>query len=166
MHKQERGKLWYCTHYCVFFFSNYVIYQKSHGSLKWSEPAGPTFSLQQRRVQQLHHVLDLCVQLRHVTLSHHISQHWQEVIGTVHPPWKEADREQRGRWVWWSHRSDRGSKEHRGELNLKLRVKKLFHITFYIAKRRLDFVKNNSNETKTTLPVKLVLVSGFLLYAG
>lgn len=62
---------------------------------KWSKPTGPTLSLQQRWVQQLHHVLDLCVQLRHVTLSHNISQHRQEVVGTIHPAWKEADGAER-----------------------------------------------------------------------
>lgn len=53
----------------------------------------PTLPLQQRGVQQLHHVLNLRIQLRHVTLSHHIRQHGQEVVGTVHPAWKEADGE-------------------------------------------------------------------------
>lgn len=56
----------------------------------------PTLSLQQRRVQQLHHVLNLHIQLRHVTLGHDIRQHGQEVVGTVHPAWKEADREAGG----------------------------------------------------------------------
>lgn len=53
----------------------------------------PTLSLQQRWIQKLHHVLDLRVQLRHVTLSHHISQHGQEVIGTIHPPWRERRKQ-------------------------------------------------------------------------
>lgn len=42
-----------------------------------------TFSLQQRGVQQLHHVLDLVVQLRQVTLSQHVGEHRKEVVGPV-----------------------------------------------------------------------------------
>lgn len=81
-----------------------------------ADPQTRTLSLQQRWVQQLHHVLDLRVQLRHVTLSHNISQHGEEVIGSIHPAWKEADSERWGRWVWCSHRSDRGSRGLRCEL--------------------------------------------------
>lgn len=64
-----------------------------HSSLPLRPEAEPTLSLQQRWVQQLHHVLNLRMQLRHVTLSHDVRQHGQEVIGTIHPAWKEVNGE-------------------------------------------------------------------------
>lgn len=64
-----------------------------HSSLPLRPEAEPTLSLQQRWVQQLHHVLNLRIQLRHVTLSHDVRQHGQEVIGAIHPAWKEVNGE-------------------------------------------------------------------------
>lgn len=49
-----------------------------------------TFSVQQRGVQKLHHVLDLRVQLQHVALGNDVGQDRQEVISAVHPPCGEA----------------------------------------------------------------------------
>lgn len=77
-----------------------------HSRLPPRPETEPTLSLQQRRVQQLHHVLNLRIQLRHVTLSHDIRQHGQEVIGAIHPAWKEVHRGTQS--VWRSHKSDRG----------------------------------------------------------
>lgn len=56
------------------------------GPLEYNGSAERTFTVKQRGVEQLHHVLDLCVQLRHVALGHHVGQHGQEVISTIHPP--------------------------------------------------------------------------------
>lgn len=79
-----------------------------HSNLHWRHETEPTLSLQQRWIQQLHHVLNLRIQLRNVTLSHDVRQHGQEVIGTIHPAWKEVRQETQVGVTLKSDRSSRG----------------------------------------------------------
>lgn len=72
--------------------AQHLLHLIKHSNRPQRPETEPTLSLQQRWVQQLHHVLNLRIQLRHVTLSHDVRQHGQEVIGTIHPAWKEVDR--------------------------------------------------------------------------
>ena len=46
-----------------------------------------TFSMQQRWVQQFHHVFSFSIQLQRITLGQHICQHRQEVVSSKQPPW-------------------------------------------------------------------------------
>lgn len=47
--------------------------------------------MQQRWIQQLHHVFNFSIQLQHITLGKYIGQHRQEVISSIQPPWVEGN---------------------------------------------------------------------------
>lgn len=53
--------------------------------------------MQQRWIQQFHHVLNFSIQLQHVTLSYYICQYRQEVISSIQPPCDEGNKQ------WWTN---------------------------------------------------------------